>query len=78
MNQELIYNLALLTSSMSLLALWFMLIFGIAKYTVGKNAKTWQIMAILIISGPFGWAIIGIMLAASIADDTVKLIKRFK
>lgn len=41
--------------------IWYFVIMKIAKHTVGKNAKTWQIVTFLVIAGPVGWIILVII-----------------
>lgn len=38
--------------------IWYFVIMKVAKYTVGKNANTWQIIAFLLVAGPVGWIIL--------------------
>lgn len=58
-----IHNLLVVFFSVTTLVIWFFTVMYVAKYTVGKNAKTWQIFFFLTISGPFGWT--AIVLAAA-------------
>jgi len=55
---ELIFQVICIVSAM---LLWFIIAMMIAKRTVGKDAKTWQIFTYLFFAGPVGWAVVAIM-----------------
>jgi hypothetical protein len=43
----------------------------VAKYTVGKNAKTWQIFFFLTIAGPFGWTALALAAAWNLIESVM-------
>jgi fumarate reductase subunit C len=45
----------------TVMLLWFIIVMMVAKTTVGKDAKTWQIFTYLFLAGPVGWAVVAIM-----------------
>jgi hypothetical protein len=53
---------------LSIMLLWFIIVMLVAKKTVGKDAKTWQIFAFLFVAGPVGWAVVLIMGMMEIID----------
>lgn len=57
---------------------WFYFALLIAKHTVGKDAPTWCIFSILLISGPLGWGVVIIIWATDMTDKLTnrKLFKR--
>ena len=52
----------------SIMLLWFIVVMLIAKKTVGKDAKTWQIFTFLFIAGPIGWAVLLIIAVMELID----------
>jgi len=48
--------------------LWFIIVMLVAKKTVGKDAKTWQIFAFLFVAGPIGWAVLLIIAVMELID----------
>jgi hypothetical protein len=40
----------------------------VAKKTVGKDAKTWQIFTFLGVAGPVGWGVVTIMAMMELID----------
>jgi len=54
--------------SIVVMLLWFMAIIAIAKYTVGKDAKDWQILFMLFLAGPLGWGVLTLILVLDLTD----------
>jgi len=54
--------------SIVVMLLWFIAIISIAKYTVGKNAKDWQILFMLFLAGPLGWGVLMLILVLDLTD----------
>ena len=52
----------------SIMLLWFIIVMLVAKKTVGKDAKTWQIFAFLFVAGPIGWAVLLIIAVMELID----------
>ena len=52
----------------SVMLLWFIIVMLIAKKTVGKDAKTWQIFTFLFVAGPVGWAVLLIIAVMELID----------
>jgi len=52
----------------SIMLLWFIIVMLIAKKTVGKDAKTWQIFTFLFVAGPIGWAVLLIIAVMELID----------
>lgn len=52
----------------SIMLLWFIIVMLVAKKTVGKDAKTWQIFTFLFAAGPIGWAVILIIAVMELID----------
>jgi hypothetical protein len=53
---------------LSMMLLWFIIVMLIAKKTVGKDAKTWQIFTFLFVAGPVGWAVLLIIAVMELID----------
>ena len=66
-----IHSLLVIFFSVITLVIWFFTVMYIAKYTVGKNAKTWQIFFFLIISGPFGWTVLALAAAGHLIESVM-------
>ena len=63
--------------SVVICVVWFYAVLKLAKHTVGKNAKFWQIMMFLLLAGPLGWASIAIIFVYDIVDTVItKLLKK--
>ncbi len=54
--------------SLSIMLVWFIVVMLIAKKTVGKDAKTWQIFVFLGFAGPVGWGVVAIMAMMELID----------
>jgi hypothetical protein len=54
--------------AVSIMLLWFIIVMLVAKKTVGKDAKTWQIFTFLFVAGPIGWAVVLIMAVTELID----------
>lgn len=54
--------------SLSIMLVWFIVVMLIAKKTVGKDAKTWQIFVFLFVAGPIGWGVVAIMAMMELID----------
>lgn len=67
MNYMLFIDIAI---SIVVMLSWFLAVMSIAKRTVGKKAKDWQIFSILFIAGPLGW---GVLLLIAVLDLTDKI-----
>ena len=52
----------------SVMLLWFIIVMLVAKKTVGKDAKTWQIFTFLFVAGPVGWAVLLIIAVMELID----------
>jgi len=52
----------------SIMLLWFIIVMLVAKKTVGKDAKTWQIFTFLFVAGPVGWAVLLIIAVMELID----------
>jgi competence protein ComGC len=52
----------------SVMLLWFIIVILVAKKTVGKDAKTWQIFTFLFVAGPVGWAVLLIIAVMELID----------
>jgi competence protein ComGC len=52
----------------SIMLLWFIIVMLVAKKTVGKDAKTWQIFTFLFVAGPIGWAVLLIIAVMELID----------
>lgn len=50
--------------------LWFFAVMRAAKYTVGKDAKIWQILSFLTLAGPVGWIVILIIIITDIIESS--------
>jgi TM2 domain-containing membrane protein YozV len=48
---------------------WFLIIMKLAKHTVGKDAKTWQIVSFLVLAGPVGWIVLLIIGITDIIEN---------
>jgi fumarate reductase subunit C len=53
---------------LSIMLLWFIIVMLVAKKTVGKDAKTWQIFTFLFVAGPVGWAVLLIIAVMELID----------
>jgi len=53
---------------LSMMLLWFIIVMLVAKKTVGKDARTWQIFLFLFIAGPIGWSVVVIMAMMELID----------
>lgn len=57
------------TLATSITVVWFFIVMWLAKITVGKDAKTSQIMGFLIAAGPVGWLVIVIIFVTDIINQ---------
>ena len=60
--------LMMVLTAVAIMILWFIMVILIAKSTVGKKAKTWQIFTFLFFAGPVGWGVICIMAMLELID----------
>ena len=54
--------------AVAIMILWFIMVILIAKSTVGKGAKTWQIFVYLFLAGPVGWGVVCVMAMLELID----------
>ena len=52
----------------SIMLLWFIIVMLVAKKTVGKDAKTWEIFTFLFVADPVGWAVLLIIAVMELID----------
>ena len=57
---------------------WFYIVLKVAKHTVGKDAKLWQILTYLVIAGPLGWATIIFIIAYDLIDRAHAFYEKIK
>ena len=60
--------LMMVLTAVAIMILWFIMVILIAKCTVGKKAKTWQIFTFLFLAGPVGWGVVCVMAMLELID----------
>lgn len=62
------FEVFMIIEAIVIMLLWFIVVILIAKCTVGKDAKTWQIFVFLFLAGPVGWGVVCIMAMTNFID----------